>query len=141
MLDNGVNAFTVEWDVFNPLDGASLPFQQLGGYIGTGDQSNYIKVVAQTLANGESGITILFEDDDAVVHVETIEVPGLFDVDQGSLIYFSFDVDRLAETITPIISFEDEFGGARTRITGETFSISDSNTLDAINQDLDGRVF
>jgi len=44
-------------------------------------------------------------------------------------------VDRLAETITPIISFEDEVGGARTMITGETFSISDSNTLDAINQD------
>jgi hypothetical protein len=51
VLDEAVETFTVTWVVANPgaIDGGSditNSFQQIGGYLGDGTQSNYLKIVA-----------------------------------------------------------------------------------------------
>jgi len=49
--------------MFNPGNDISENFQQNGGYIGTGDQSNYLKFVAISHPGGE--FEVLLEDDDS----------------------------------------------------------------------------
>ncbi|MDY6898134.1 MAG: hypothetical protein SWZ49_08645, partial [Cyanobacteriota bacterium] len=73
-----VESFTVKWSVFNPGTEFTGSFQQIGGYIGTGDQSNYLKIVAINGFDGE--IQILLEDNDVVQSTSFISADGLFDL-------------------------------------------------------------
>jgi hypothetical protein len=60
VLDEAVETFTVTWVVANPgaIDGGSditNNFQQIGGYLGDGTQSNYLKIVAIATNNPTGG--------------------------------------------------------------------------------------
>ncbi|MEO0868513.1 MAG: hypothetical protein AAFY17_08705, partial [Cyanobacteria bacterium J06642_11] len=91
-----VDTFTVKWTVFNPAADFTGNFQQIGGYIGTGDQNNYLKLVAIQNPNGE--LQVLLEDDDVVQANSFLQANDLFDVPQGQKIFFELEVDPSAAT-------------------------------------------
>ena len=128
-LANGVNQFTVSWDLFNPSVDWTGPFQQIGGYIGTGDQSTYLKIVA--IAGPGGPVQVLFEDEDLVIAEQILTAPGLIGAPLNSAIRVSLAIDLTAETVTPTITY-DTAAGSNT-VTGAAMSISDSNLLDNLN--------
>ena len=79
-----VNNVTIQWTVFNPGSDFSGNFQQIGGFIGTGDQSNYLKFVAIDHFAGE--LEIVLEENDVVASSSYIQADDLFDVPAGSQI-------------------------------------------------------
>ena len=124
-----VETFTAKWSVFNPASEFIGPFQQIGGYIGTGDQSNYLKLVAIQSPNGE--IQILLEDNDVVQASSFIQADDLFDVPPDQRILLELEVDPTAATATPTITYEtgDE---ATTTVSGNALDLSGTAVLDAI---------
>ena len=86
-----VNTVNIQWTVFNPGSQLSGNFQQIGGYIGTGDQSNYLKFVAIQHPAGE--FEILLEDDDNRNSAVYLQANNLFDAPDGSQIFLNLSVD------------------------------------------------
>ena len=129
-IDPTVEAFTIKWTVFNPAAELTGTFQQIGGYIGTGDQSNFLKIVAIQHGNGE--IQLALEQND-VVSESFIQADDLFDVTtlpDNSKIFFELAIDPTAETATPTVTYETNTGDKT--VSGPTISLSSSAVLDAI---------
>lgn len=124
-----VETFNIKWSVFNPGSDFVGSYQQIGGYIGTGDQSNYLKIVA--IEGVKQNIQILLEDNDVVKSVSYIQTDDLFDVPAGQQIFFELEVDPEAETVTPTVSYETGDGNIKT-VSGEAVDLSETNVLDAI---------
>ncbi|MEM9155552.1 MAG: malectin domain-containing carbohydrate-binding protein, partial [Cyanobacteria bacterium P01_F01_bin.33] len=124
-----VDKFTVKWTVFNPASDFTGTFQQIGGYIGTGDQSNYLKLVA--IQNPKGELQVLLEDGDVVQTNSFLQANDLFDVPQGQKIFFELEVDPSAATATPTISYETG-SGAPTQVSGSAIDLSGTAVLDAI---------
>ncbi len=124
-----IDTFTVKWTVFNPASFFTGPTQQIGGYIGTGDQSNYLKIVATQDPNGE--IQVLLEDNDVVQASSFIQADGLFDVPDNQKIFFELEIDPTAATATPLITYETGGGNSAT-VSGTTIDLSGTAVLDAI---------
>ncbi len=133
--------FTVKWTVFNPGlsqtqgdGGFTGNFQQIGGYIGTGDQSNYLKIVA--IQHGSGEIQVSLENNDSVTE-SFIQADDLFTNQPINLnkIFLELEIDPTAETATPTVSYELPGGGTSTPITGSAISLTGTNVLDAINGD------
>ncbi|HHP7232168.1 MAG TPA: Calx-beta domain-containing protein [Xenococcaceae cyanobacterium] len=124
-----VDTFTIKWTVFNPATLLSGPSQQLGGYIGTGDQSNYLKIVAVENSNGE--IQVLLEDNDVVQASSFIQADGLFEVPDNQKIFFELEIDPTAATATPLITYQTG-GGNTTTVSGTAIDLSNTAVLDAI---------
>ncbi len=133
-LSPSVETFTVTWSFFNPGTDFTGNFQQIGGYIGTGDQSNYLKVVAIQNNNGE--IQVSLEDGDDVVASDLLQADDLFDVDptDNAKIFIELSVNPDAETATPTIVYEDAFGATKT-VNGNPVSLTGTAVLDAIRGD------
>lgn len=125
-----VDAFTVKWSLFNPGDAFTGTFQQIGGYIGTGDQSNYLKVVAIQSGNGE--LQVLLENSDAVAASSFIQANDLFNVAEtdSQQIFIELTVDASVATATPTISYETNSG--ITTVNGNPVNLAGTNLLDAI---------
>ena len=133
-IDPTVETFMVKWKIFNPRDTLIGPFQQLGGYIGTGDQSDYLKIVAtQKEVDGvlQSGIEVVLESGDEVLPSSYfIQVDDLFDAPENSRILFELKVNSVTGIVTPRITYETATGS--TTVDGTPISLSGTATLDAI---------
>ena len=132
-----VDKFTVQLTTINPFGelGASAgPSQQIGAYIGTGDQSNFLKLVA--IHGGAAGGQIQFslENGNTVGHVKTIAAPGLLERPLDAEIVFEVLIDRVANTATPKVTYELAGGGTKV-VTGSAISIAGSNVEKAIDGD------
>lgn len=134
-IPQNVETFNITWTVINPGDTLSGNFQQIGGYIGTGDQSNYLKIVAIQHPNGE--IQVALENGDAAPGSaqQFIQADDIFNVDDadGKKILLSFEIDIAAETATPTVIYETATGS--TTVSGTALSIANSAVLDAIKGD------
>ena len=124
-----VETFNITWSVFNPGTNFTGSFQQIGGYIGTGDQSNYLKIVAIEGSNGE--VQILLEDNDVVQSVSSIQADDLFNFPTDQQIFFDLEIDPIAGTATPTVSYETGDNNIET-VTGEVIDLNGTTVLDAI---------
>ncbi|MDJ0589487.1 MAG: hypothetical protein QNJ72_05750, partial [Pleurocapsa sp. MO_226.B13] len=124
-----VETFKIEWSVFNPGTEFTGSLQQIGGYIGTGDQSNYLKIVAIDGFDGE--VQILLEDNNVVQWQSFIEADDLFSFPTDQQIFFELEIDPTAGTATPTVSYEIGDGNLTT-VTGEVVDLSGTAVLDAI---------
>ena len=127
VADN-VNTLNIEWTVINPTDALAENFQQIGGVIGTGDQSNFLKFVAIQHPNGEFEIAL--EDGDSVISQTYIQADDLFDVPAGSSITINLEIDVNAGVATPTAVYETANGN--TAVAGETIDLNGTSVLDAI---------
>ncbi len=137
-LEGSVDAFTTKWTIYNPGTsvvagdgGLTGPSQQIGGYLGTGDQSNFLKIVA---AKGAvDGFQIVLEENDVPLFTDTIETPGLFDVapEDGKQIFFELKFNLVEATATPTITYETATGEAV--ISGTQIALVGTTLLDVIN--------
>ena len=124
-----VETFNIKWSVFNPGTEFTGSFQQIGGYIGIGDQSNYLKIVAIEGLDGE--IQILLEDNDVVQSVSSIQADDLFTFPTDQQIFFELEIDPAAGTATPTVSYETGDGNINTA-AGGVIDLSGTAVLDAI---------
>ena len=132
-VDPTVEAFTIKWSVFNPAAELTGDFQQIGGYIGTGDQSNFLKIVA--IQHGSGEIQLALEQNDTVSE-SFIQADDLFDVaslPDSSKIFFELAIDPMAEIATPTVTYETNSGDKT--VTGAAVSLSGTAVLDAIKGD------
>ncbi len=124
-----VETFNIKWSVFNPGTDFTGSFQQIGGYIGTGDQSNYLKIVA--IEGFDDEVQILLEDNDVVQSISFIQADGLLSFPTDQQIFLELEIDPLTETAIPTISYETDDGNLETA-TGEAIDLSGTTILDAI---------
>jgi len=124
-----VETFTVKWTVFNPANFLTGSSQQIGGYLGTGDQSNYLKIVAVQDSAGE--VQVLLEDNDVVQSSSFIQVDDLFQVPDNQKIFFELEIDPNAETATPTVTYELGDGTTNT-VSGAVIDLNGTTVLDAI---------
>ena len=122
-----IDLFKIKWSVINPL--LTGPNQQIGGYIGTGDQSNYLKIVATANPAGE--IQILLENNNVVQSQVFIQADDLFTVPVDQQIFFEFQINPSAGTATPTITYETGGGNTKT-VTGAAINLSGTNVLKSI---------
>jgi len=126
-----VNNFTIKWTVFNPGSSLAENFQQIGGYIGTGDQSNYLKFVAINHPQGE--IEMVLENGDSVESSSYIQADNLFQQGTNNKIFLELDVNVAAGTATPRVTYET--GGGNQTVFGSAISLQNTAVLDAIRGD------
>ena len=144
-----VETFVASWSVFNPgLGGFAGPGdingggftegadQEIGGFLGTGDQSNFLKLVATEDSVEGPGFLFELENGDVVLASQFIAAADLFagqPVGQNQ-IELSIEVDIEAETATPTITYETPAGESVT-LTGTAMSLAGSNVMTAIEGD------
>ncbi len=128
-IDPTVGAFTIKWTVINPAGDFSGDSQQIGGYIGTGDQSNYLKLVAIQSGGGE--IELLLENNDVVQTSYFLQADDLFTVPPDQQIFFELTINPTAATATPTITYETGGGNTKT-VSGPPIDLSGTAVLDAI---------
>ena len=127
VADN-VDTINIEWTVFNPGTDLFDTFQQIGGYIGTGDQANYLKFVAIQHPSGEFEIAL--EDGDQRQDADYLQANDLFDAPDGARIFLSLSIDVNAGTATPTATYETANGN--TTVSGGAISLAGTAVLDAI---------
>ncbi len=133
-IGSAVETFTVQWNIFNPTSTFTGPSQEIGGYLGTGDQSNYLKLVAtpDDPNNPNDGeIRLLLENNDVVLVDTYIQADGIFAVPDGLQIFFRLEVDPGAGTATPTVIYETGPGTTNT-VSGASISLAGTGVLDAI---------
>ena len=124
-----VDTFNIKWSIFNPGTEFTGSFQQIGGYIGTGDQSNYLKIVA--IEGLDDEIQILLEDNDVIQSQSSIQAAGLLDLPPDQQIFFELEIDPVAGTATPTVSYETGDGNTET-VSGEAIDLNGTAVLDAV---------
>ena len=146
-LAENVDTFTVRWVVSNPgaiTGGSDITnnFQQIGGYIGDGSQSNYLKIVAIATNNPAGGaaptanIQIALENGDVVVQTINLPANQIFNnavLVQDSSITFELLIDPVAGTAVPQATFVTTTGPVT--ITGgpaDVINLAGSAVLDTI---------
>ena len=123
-----VDTLTIEWTVFNPASDFSGTFQQIGGFIGTGDQSNYLKFVAIQHPLGE--FELVLEDDDSFVSQTYIQANDLFQVPDDNRIFLQLTIDVSSGIATPTATYETANGN--TVVNGAAINLTGSAVHDAI---------
>ena len=124
-----VETFNITWSVFNPGTEFTGSFQQIGGYIGTGDQSNYLKIVA--VEGFDDQVQVLLEDNDVVQSLSFIQADGLLDLPTDQQIFFELEIDPTAGTAIPTVSWETGDGNIEVA-TGEAINLNGTTVLEAI---------
>ena len=136
-LADNVGTATIKWSIFNPAGEITGDSQQIGGYIGTGDQSNYLKVVA--IADGaNTGIQVSLENNDAIAGGNTYTIPAtdIFDsaaIPESAKIFIELVVDVINETATPTVVYETNSGDKT--VVGTALSLTGTAVLDAVKGD------
>ena len=128
-IDPAIDDFTITWGVFNPANAFTGPFQQIGGYIGTGDQSNYLKIVAGPFPGGE--IQLVLEDNDVLQAESFIQADDLLTVPLNQKIFLELQIDPSAATATPTVTYETGDGNTTT-VSGTAVDLGGTAVLDAI---------
>ena len=123
-----VETVNIKWSVFNPGTDFTGSFQQIGGYIGTGDQSNYLKIVA--IEGLDNEVQVLLEDNDVVQSVSSIQADGLLNLPTNQQIFFELEIDPIAGTAIPTVSYDGD--GNLETVTGGAIDLSGTTVLDAI---------
>lgn len=125
-----VETLTVQWDMINPSTSFTGSFQQIGSYLGTGDQSNFLKLGTSQDEQGE--IQILLEDNDVVLSESFIQADDLFTVpaDQNSTLSFALEIDLINDQALPTIAY-DASDGIKT-VIGDSIDLAGTTVLDAI---------
>jgi len=142
-LADNVETFTVKWVVANPgaiADGSDITnnFQQIGGYIGDGTQSNYLKIVAIATNNDASAanIQIALEEGDSVPQTINLSADDIFNnavLEPDSSIDFELEINPGAATAIPKATFTTTNGDVV--ITGganDVIDLTGSAVLDTI---------
>ena len=129
-IDESVDNFTIKWTTFNPGRNLTGPNQQIGGYIGTGDQRNYLKVVATPSPEGE--IQFLLEDGNRIKSSGSLQANDLFRFprNQTRKIFFELAIDVKAALATPTITYETRNG--RKTVEGGPIAINRTGVYRAI---------
>ena len=130
-----VDKFTVKLTTINPFGelGASAgPSQQVGAYIGTGNQNNFLKLVA--IHGGAAGGQIQFslENGNTAGPIKKFAAAGLLNAPLDAEIVFEVLIDRVANTAKPKVTYELAGGGTKV-VTGPPISITGSNVEKAID--------
>ncbi|MEO0947015.1 MAG: Calx-beta domain-containing protein [Cyanobacteria bacterium J06641_5] len=124
-----VDTFTVTWSVFNPASAFTTPSQRIGGFIGTGDQSDFLAITAGPDPNGE--IQVVLEENDVTVASTFLQANDLFAVSNNLQIFFELEIDPTAATAIPTVTYETE-GGNTSTVSGGSISLAGTEVLDAI---------
>ncbi len=134
-LSPTVDTFTIRWTVFNPTADSNVvgsmtgTDQQIGGYLGTGEQGNYLKFVATPNPAGE--VRLVLENNDMVVSTAVIQADDLFNVPAGQKIFLNLEVNPTAATATPTVEYETG-APTNTTVTGSAIDLTGTNVLEAI---------
>ena len=125
-----VQTFNVKWTAINPFPGlaAAPTVREIGGFIGTGDQSNFLKVVA-----GPSGMLFQLESNGAVIASQTLNAPGVGTAPAGSNLVFELLVNRDTSQATPSVTYTGSSGPVK--VTGNAINLAGTSILTAINGD------
>ena len=99
-----MDVLRVEWTVFNPRSDFIGSFQQIGGYIGTGDQSNYLKLSAISHPDGE--FEAVLEDGDVTWDTDYIQANNLFDAPASSRIRLRYVINLRTGIARPSATYE-----------------------------------
>ncbi len=87
-VDQNTAPFYYEGKLLGPVFSITpKPNQSAGIYIGTGDQSNYLKVVINGNEN-TTGLQILYEEDDAIINNQQIDISNIGFESELSLFLF-----------------------------------------------------
>ncbi|MEM9667760.1 MAG: malectin domain-containing carbohydrate-binding protein [Pseudomonadota bacterium] len=145
LIPENIDEFTIEWTVANSatfdvsaLTGAS---QELGGYIGDGTQSNFLKITAQRTDDDDASaaiIDILLEDGDQQLQRVQLDATGIFDpanLPDESDILFELIVDPQGATAIPRVTYESTSGPVVIEGSlnpGEFIDLSNSQVLETI---------
>jgi Ca2+-binding RTX toxin-like protein len=89
-------------DPFGVSSGGAPPvdFQSAGMFMGTGDQDNYVKLVASA-NGGVGGFTVLFESAGEIKFQRTYDAPGLKNGQSGDFVRLFFDIDKASGIVVP----------------------------------------
>ena len=127
-VDSNVSNLNIEWTVINPGDAVFDTFQQIGGFIGTGDQSNLLKFVAIQHPNGE--FELVLEDGDNVLSQTYIQADDLFDAPLNSSIVINLAINVNSGIATPTAVYETANGN--TTVSGAAIDLNGTAVFDAI---------
>ncbi|MDM0110319.1 malectin domain-containing carbohydrate-binding protein, partial [Variovorax sp. J22R24] len=125
-----VQTFNVKWTAINPFPGlpAAPTVREIGGFIGTGDQSNFLKVVA-----GPNGMLFQLESNGAVSASQTLNAPGVGTAPANSNLVFELLVNRATSQATPSVTYTGSSGPVK--VTGNAINLAGTSILTAINGD------
>ena len=125
-----IQTFNVNWTAINPFPGLpTVPtVREIGGFIGTGDQSNFLKVVA-----GPSGMLFQLESNGATIASQTLNAPGVATAPAGSNLVFELLVNRPTSQATPSVTYTGNSGPVK--VTGNAINLAGTSILTAINGD------
>jgi hypothetical protein len=125
-----IQTFNVKWTAINPFPGlpTAPTVREIGGYIGTGDQSNFLKVVA-----GPNGMLFQLESNGAVIASQTLNAPGVGTAPAGSNLVFELLVNRGTSQATPSVTYTG--GSGPVKVTGNPINLAGTSILTAINGD------
>ncbi|OFX04777.1 MAG: hypothetical protein A3D94_02755 [Alphaproteobacteria bacterium RIFCSPHIGHO2_12_FULL_66_14] len=131
VLAPDVEAFDVKWTAINPFPGMpeGPTVRQLGGFIGTGDQDNFLKVVAGP--NGTGNIEFTLESNGVTVATQTLNAAGLLTASSGSSLVFGLAVDRATSMATPSVTYAGS--GGPVTVTGDAIDLAGTSILAAID--------
>ncbi|MEL4895929.1 Calx-beta domain-containing protein [Crocosphaera sp. Alani8] len=135
-IDPDVEIFTVKWTVNNPAGDPNSTFndqfQQIGGYLSTGDQSNYLKIVA-TPGRPDGEIQVFLENNDTGIQNQFLQADNIFTESQlflGAEIEFGLEIDRTLGTFIPQVTYQTN-GGSQS-IIGTPTNLTGTNVWDVI---------
>ncbi len=119
-LADNVETFTIKWVVSNPgaiTDGSDITTdsQQIGGYIGDGTQSNYLKIVAIATNDDAStaSIQIALENGDTISQIIDLPANDIFNsavLATDSAIVFELEINPGAATAIPKATYTTTTG-------------------------------
>ena len=125
-----IQTFNVKWTAINPFPGlpTAPTVREIGGFIGTGDQSNFLKVVA-----GPNGMLFQLESNGAIIASQTLNAPGVATAPAGSNLVFELLVNRATSQATPSVTYTGSSGPVK--VTGNAINLAGTSILTAINGD------
>ena len=125
-----IQTFTVKWTAINPFPGlaAAPTIREIGGFVGTGDQSNFLKVVA-----GPSGMLFQLESNGIVVASQTLNAPGVSTAPVNSSLVFELAFNSVTSLAVPSVTYAG--GTGPVKVTGNAINLVGTAVLTAINGD------
>jgi hypothetical protein len=129
-LAPNIQTFNVKWTAINPFPGlpAAPTVREIGGFIGTGDQSNFLKVVA-----GPNGMLFELESNGAITASQALNAPGVGTAPASSALIFELLVNRATSQATPSVTYGSSSGPVK--VSGNPISLAGTSILTAINGD------
>ena len=126
-----VETFNIKWTAINPFPGlvGIHDGQQIGGYIGTGDQDNFLKVAVGP--NGTNEVLFELESNGVTIASQALDEDGLLMASANSSLVFNLAIDRATSQATPSVTYAGTNGP--TTLTGTPISLAGTSILSAID--------